>query len=129
MRRDSYGPVPSPKRIKTKADNSTGWKGRKLHLFFVFLCRTYVIFTRVCRLLFFFSPQVEVFSMGQDTDPVDITKAGLEHAKEKGYDTVIIDTAGRQVVDDNLMVELKNIRVRAYSVTCYNCSNEDYEEQ
>lgn len=64
--------------------------------------------------------------MGQDTDPVEITEAGLKHAKENGYDTVIIDTAGRQVVDDNLMVELKNIRVRAYSVGLYNCSNGEH---
>lgn len=50
--------------------------------------------------------------MGQGVDPVDITKAGLARAKEEGFDTVIVDTAGRQVVDDGLMTELKNIQVR-----------------
>lgn len=55
--------------------------------------------------------EVEVFSMGQGVDPVDITKAGLDRAREGGFDTVIIDTAGRQVVDDTLMTELKNIQV------------------
>lgn len=50
--------------------------------------------------------------MGQGVDPVDITKAGLDRAREGGFDTVIIDTAGRQVVDDTLMTELKNIQVR-----------------
>ncbi|CAM9370314.1 unnamed protein product [Pylaiella littoralis] len=54
---------------------------------------------------------VEVFSMGQGVDPVEITKAGLERAVEGGFDTVIVDTAGRQVVDDTLMTELKNIQV------------------
>lgn len=49
--------------------------------------------------------------MSQQADPVDITKAGLAHAKENGFDTIIVDTAGRQVVDDYLMVELKNIQV------------------
>lgn len=50
--------------------------------------------------------------MGQGVDPVEITKAGLERAVEGGFDTVIVDTAGRQVVDDTLMTELKNIQVR-----------------
>lgn len=54
---------------------------------------------------------VEVFSMGQGVDPVEITKAGLARAKEEGFDTVIVDTAGRQVVDDTLMAELKNMQV------------------
>lgn len=54
---------------------------------------------------------MEVFSMGQEVDPVDITMAGLAHAKENGFGTVIVDTAGRQVVDDSLMAELKNIQV------------------
>ncbi|CAM9153993.1 unnamed protein product [Choristocarpus tenellus] len=55
--------------------------------------------------------QVEVFSMGQDTSPVDITLAGLAYAQENNYDTVVVDTAGRQVVDDTLMTELKDIQV------------------
>ncbi|CAB1118090.1 unnamed protein product [Ectocarpus sp. CCAP 1310/34] len=49
--------------------------------------------------------------MGQGVDPVEITKAGLERAVEGEFDTVIVDTAGRQVVDDTLMTELKDIQV------------------
>ena len=51
----------------------------------------------------------EVFSMGQK-DPVDIAKKAVEHAKQYGFDTVIIDTAGRLQIDDKLMVELENIK-------------------
>ncbi|KAG7345068.1 signal recognition particle subunit [Nitzschia inconspicua] len=53
---------------------------------------------------------VEVFSMGTDTDPVDIAQAALEKAKAEGFDTLIVDTAGRQVIDDNLMAELQRIQ-------------------
>lgn len=51
----------------------------------------------------------EVFSMGQK-DPVDIAKKAVEHAKQYGFDTVIIDTAGRLQIDDKLMTELENIK-------------------
>ena len=40
---------------------------------------------------------------------VDIVKKGLEHAKAKGYDLVIIDTAGRLHIDDDLMQELQDV--------------------
>mmetsp|Transcript_5899 Transcript_5899/g.8667 ORF Transcript_5899/g.8667 Transcript_5899/m.8667 type:complete len:586 (-) Transcript_5899:22-1779(-) len=53
---------------------------------------------------------VEVFSMGTDADPVDIAVKAVEKAKAEGYDTVLIDTAGRQVIDTNLMDELKNVQ-------------------
>ncbi|CAJ1969226.1 unnamed protein product [Cylindrotheca closterium] len=53
---------------------------------------------------------VEVFSMGTDADPVDIAKQAVQKAKDEGFDTVIVDTAGRQVVDKDLMMELKNIQ-------------------
>jgi signal recognition particle subunit SRP54 len=53
---------------------------------------------------------VEVFSMGMDADPVNIAKAALEKAKAEGFDTLIVDTAGRQVIDDNLMAELQRIK-------------------
>lgn len=53
---------------------------------------------------------VEVFSMGTDADPVDIAQAALEKAKAEGFDTLIVDTAGRQVIDDNLMEELQRIQ-------------------
>ena len=52
---------------------------------------------------------VPVFEMGQG-DPVEISKAAIAEAKNKGYDYVIIDTAGRLHVDEELMNELKNIK-------------------
>ncbi|RQD70359.1 MAG: signal recognition particle protein [Tindallia sp. MSAO_Bac2] len=53
---------------------------------------------------------VPVFSMGSQVDPVNIAKAGIEEAKKNGNDLVIIDTAGRLHVDNNLMEELQNIK-------------------
>ena len=52
---------------------------------------------------------VPVFEMGQG-NPVEISKAAVEEAKLKGYDYVIVDTAGRLHVDEELMNELKNIK-------------------
>ena len=49
---------------------------------------------------------VPVFQMGQ-IDPVDIARAGIEHAKQHGNDLVFIDTAGRLHVDEELMEQLK----------------------
>jgi len=56
------------------------------------------------------SVDVEVFSLGTEADPVDIAEKALEKAKKEGYDTLIVDTAGRQIIDDNLMDELKRIK-------------------
>jgi len=42
-------------------------------------------------------------------DPISVVKSGLKHAKELGVDTVLIDTAGRLHVDEELMAELKSI--------------------
>lgn len=53
---------------------------------------------------------VPVFSMGTQVNPVDIAKAGVEEAKRTGRDLVIVDTAGRLHIDENLMGELKNIK-------------------
>ncbi|CAM4279289.1 signal recognition particle subunit SRP54 [Paenibacillus endophyticus] len=50
-----------------------------------------------------------VFSLGDQTSPVEIARAGLQHAKENGNDYVIIDTAGRLHIDEELMEELKQI--------------------
>ena len=50
-----------------------------------------------------------VFQMGQ-TNPVDIAKAAIEHAKRHGNDMVFLDTAGRLHVDEALMDELKAIK-------------------
>ncbi|MCY9658082.1 signal recognition particle protein [Paenibacillus chondroitinus] len=54
--------------------------------------------------------KVPVFSLGDQVNPVEIAKAGLQHAKDNGNDYVIIDTAGRLHIDENLMDELKNVR-------------------
>jgi signal recognition particle subunit SRP54 len=56
------------------------------------------------------SIQVDVFSKGTDADPVDIAREALLKATAEGYDTVLVDTAGRQVVDTDLMNELRNIK-------------------
>jgi signal recognition particle subunit SRP54 len=53
---------------------------------------------------------VPVFTMGDKNDPVDIAKAGVEHGKKNGNDIIIIDTAGRLHIDENLMEELQNIK-------------------
>ncbi|MBQ3135324.1 MAG: signal recognition particle protein [Oscillospiraceae bacterium] len=52
---------------------------------------------------------IPVFQMGQ-TDPVDIAKAAVAHAKAHGNDMVFLDTAGRLHVDETLMDELRSIK-------------------
>ena len=52
---------------------------------------------------------VPVFSMGNKHNPVDIAKAAMEHAKKHANDVVIIDTAGRLHIDEELMDEIENI--------------------
>ena len=56
------------------------------------------------------SVKVPVFSMGTKISPVEIAKAGIEHAKKNGHDMVLIDTAGRLHIDEDLMNELVNIK-------------------
>ena len=53
---------------------------------------------------------VEVFSMGDKQNPVNIAKAAVEHAKSHGFNVVILDTAGRLHVDEAMMEELQNIK-------------------
>ena len=53
---------------------------------------------------------IPVFSMGDKESPVNIAKAGYNHAIKNNNDLVIIDTAGRLHVDEALMDELKNIK-------------------
>lgn len=53
---------------------------------------------------------VPVFSMGTGVSPVDIAKAAVEHAKVNNYNIVILDTAGRLHVDEDMMAELQNIK-------------------
>lgn len=52
---------------------------------------------------------VPVFTMGSKVNPVDIAKAALEHGKKHGNDVIIIDTAGRLHIDEELMDEIENI--------------------
>ena len=54
--------------------------------------------------------QVDVFSMGDNQSPVDIAKAAIEHAKKNSHNVVILDTAGRLHIDEDMMTELQNIK-------------------
>lgn len=56
------------------------------------------------------SLNIEVFELGINEKPVKIVKNGLEYAKDKGYDLVIIDTAGRLHINEELMDELKDVK-------------------
>jgi len=53
---------------------------------------------------------VPVFELGTDTDPVEIARQGLEHGKQLGVDTIIVDTAGRLQIDQEMMAELARIK-------------------
>ncbi len=53
---------------------------------------------------------VEVFSMGENHKPANIAKAAVEHAKKNGNHIVILDTAGRLHIDEDMMAELKEIK-------------------
>ncbi|ABY92999.1 signal recognition particle protein [Thermoanaerobacter brockii subsp. lactiethylicus] len=53
---------------------------------------------------------VPVFTMGDKVNPVDIAKASIDYAKSHNSDVIIIDTAGRLHVDEELMEELVNIK-------------------
>ncbi len=53
--------------------------------------------------------QVEVFEKGTQS-PVKTAKQAIEYARSMGYDTVVLDTAGRLQIDETLMQELENIR-------------------
>ena len=60
---------------------------------------------------------VEVFSMGDKQNPVDIAKAAIEHAKANQQNVVLIDTAGRLHVDEDMMQELADIKANV-NVDC-----------
>ena len=62
----------------------------------------------------------EVFSLGTETSALDTVKAGMKYAKENGFDTVFIDTAGRLHIDEELMDELVNM---------INSKNEENQKQ
>ena len=54
--------------------------------------------------------EVDVFSMGENHSPVDIARAALEHAAKYGHNIVILDTAGRLHIDEEMMQELQEIK-------------------
>ena len=53
---------------------------------------------------------VDVFTMGDNHKPVDIVKAAIEHAKKNDHNVVMIDTAGRLHIDEDMMNELIEIK-------------------
>lgn len=53
---------------------------------------------------------VEVFSMGENHKPANIAKAAIEHAQKNGNHIVILDTAGRLHIDEDMMAELQEIK-------------------
>ena len=53
---------------------------------------------------------VPVFSMGEKQNPVNIAKAAVEHARNEGFNLVILDTAGRLHIDEGMMEELQAIK-------------------
>ena len=53
---------------------------------------------------------VEVFSMGENHKPANIAKAALEHAQKNGNNIIILDTAGRLHIDEDMMEELTQIK-------------------
>ena len=54
--------------------------------------------------------EVDFFSIGDKNTPVDICRAAVEHAAKNGHNTVLIDTAGRLQIDEEMMHELEDIK-------------------
>ncbi len=54
--------------------------------------------------------EVPVFSMGEDSNPVDIAKGSINYAASHNCDTIILDTAGRLHIDQEMMQELESIK-------------------
>jgi len=53
---------------------------------------------------------IPVYQNKETNDPLTLVRGAMEHAKDSGYDTLMIDTAGRLHIDDDLMVELEQIK-------------------
>ena len=53
---------------------------------------------------------VDVFAMGDKNSPVDIARAAYEHAKNEKYNVLILDTAGRLHIDEDMMKELEDVK-------------------
>ena len=54
--------------------------------------------------------EVEVFSLGTDVKPVEIARQAIAHAEKNGHNVVILDTAGRLHIDEDMMAELQEIK-------------------
>ncbi len=54
--------------------------------------------------------EVDVYKEEENKDPVSIAQNAVEHAKKNSYDVVIVDTAGRLAVDEEMMTEIENIK-------------------
>lgn len=54
--------------------------------------------------------EVDVFTIEGNTDPVKIAQDGVAYAKENGHNVVIVDTAGRLAVDQQMMSEISNVK-------------------
>lgn len=53
---------------------------------------------------------VEVYSNKEEKDPVKIAQAAIQHAKSKGFNVVIVDTAGRLAIDEQMMDEIARVK-------------------
>jgi len=57
-----------------------------------------------------------IFEKPETDDPLELTREALKHARDLGYDTLLIDTAGRLHIDDQLMEELVRIKAETHPV-------------
>jgi signal recognition particle subunit SRP54 len=57
-----------------------------------------------------------IFEKPETNDPIELTREALKHARDTGYDTLLIDTAGRLHIDDELMEELVSIKSETHPV-------------
>ena len=57
-----------------------------------------------------------IFEKPETSDPLELTRGALQHARDTGYDTLLIDTAGRLHIDDQLMEELVQIKSETHPV-------------
>ncbi len=53
---------------------------------------------------------IEVYSNKEEKDPVKIAEAAIQHAKSKGFNVVIVDTAGRLAIDEQMMDEIARVK-------------------
>ncbi|HBB98386.1 MAG TPA: signal recognition particle protein [Blastocatellia bacterium] len=57
-----------------------------------------------------------IFEKPETNDPIELARSALQHARDTGYDTLLIDTAGRLHIDDELMEELVTIKSETHPV-------------